>query len=174
MGDAGAVATDDEELACTIRILGNYGSRNKYENIYPGVNSRLDELQAALLRVKLKGLEQEIQSRRETARAYLDGITNPKIILPKWEKIEQHVFHLFVICSANRDDLQKFLHDQGIQTLIHYPIPPHKQKADNSFLNLKLPITEKIHKEVLSLPISPVMGCQEVQYVIEAVRKFEP
>lgn len=172
LGDAGAVTTNKDELAQTIRALGNYGSHIKYENLYQGLNSRLDEMQAALLRVKLKHVEREAQSRREIAKAYLEGIKNSKVILPQWQTDEQHVFHLFVIRTHERDSLQKYLADNGVQTLIHYPIPPHKQKAYQAWSNLSFPITEKIHQEVLSLPISPLMNETDVQQVIKLVNDY--
>jgi dTDP-4-amino-4,6-dideoxygalactose transaminase len=154
LGDAGAVTTNDDDLAQTIRALGNYGSHKKYENLYQGVNSRLDELQAALLRVKLRHLDQEIEARREIAHSYLQGINNPLIQRPYCSDGDDHVFHLFVIRCKERDKLQAYLQEKGIQTLIHYPIPPHKQKAYPELSHLNLPITEAIHNEVLSLPMS--------------------
>lgn len=157
LGDAGAVTTNDEELAQTVRALGNYGSHKKYENLYQGVNSRLDEMQAALLRVKLKNLDKETAARRGVARLYLEQIKNPAIVLPKWEREEQHVFHLFVVRCEKRDELQNYLMQHGIQTLIHYPVPPHKQKAFFGWNMKQFKITESIHKKILSLPISPVM-----------------
>jgi len=169
LGDAGAVTTKDEELANTIRVLGNYGSHKKYENLYQGVNSRLDEMQAALLRVKLKRLDQETIARRNVARIYLERINNPIVALPEWEVNEQHVFHLFVIRCSKRDELQNYLDKCGIQTLIHYPLPPHKQQAFIKWPNQDLLITESIHKEVLSLPVSPVMSLANVYEVVEGV-----
>ena len=157
LGDAGAVTTNNKELADTIRALANYGSDEKYVNKYQGLNSRLDEIQAAVLRVKLKKIEQDIEKRRQVATAYLNGITNKNIILPFVTNRKAHVWHLFVIRTKNRDELQQYLTDHGIQTLIHYPIPPHKQKAYTAWNTLSFPITEQIHKEVLSLPISPVL-----------------
>ena len=181
LGDAGAVTTNDDELAETIRALGNYGSHKKYENLYQGLNSRLDEMQAALLRVKLRHLDNETQRRREIAIAYAQGITNPKISLPikntnlSTNALEHHAFHLFVIRTTQREKLQAYLSEHGIQTMIHYPIAPHHQKAYEShqaWSNLSLPITENIHQEVLSLPISPVMSDVDVQQVIIAVNIF--
>ena len=173
LGDAGAVTTNDEELAQAIRTLRNYGSLVKYENIYQGVNSRLDEIQAALLRVKLKHLEDEIQHRRKVAKAYLDGIKNPLVQLPKYKNHEEHVFHLFVVRTQKRKKLQDYLLDNGIHTLIHYPIPPYRQKAYKGLFNKKYPITEKIHQEILSLPISPVLEDEKVQKVIRVINKYE-
>ncbi|MCG7928255.1 MAG: DegT/DnrJ/EryC1/StrS family aminotransferase, partial [Candidatus Thiodiazotropha taylori] len=155
LGDAGAITTDNDKLAETIKALRNYGSHKKYENIYQGVNSRLDEIQAAMLRVKLNYLDQETSSRRLIASRYIREINNPAIRLPLWEVEEQHVFHLFMIRTENRQALQQHLADKGIQTVIHYPIPPHKQQCYNSFNQVSLPVTEAIHEQVLSLPISP-------------------
>jgi len=171
LGDAGAVTTSDKELADTIRILGNYGSKEKYKNIYQGVNSRLDEIQAAFLRVKLKHLDDEIQKRREVARRYLDEIKNPLINLPSWKNIEQHVFHLFVIQTSNRAQVQKYLLNQGIQTLIHYPIAPHQQNSYQGWFDKCYPKTERIHQTVLSLPMSPTLTSNEMDIVIKVVNE---
>lgn len=179
LGDAGAVTTNDDELADVIRTIGNYGSKKKYENILKGLNSRLDEIQAAVLRVKLKYLDAENQRRREIAQFYCDNIKNENIILPNSSfnhSITQsfnHVWHLFVIRTKERGRLQKYLTENGIQTLIHYPIPPHKQVAYKELRNLSLPITEKIHAEVLSLPISPVMTDEEVKFVVDLINRFD-
>jgi len=165
LGDAGAVTTDDETLAKTIRALGNYGSHKKYENLYQGVNSRLDEIQAAMLRVKLRHLDYEIESRRNVAEYYLKHIDNPEIQLPAVANREGHVWHLFVIRSAMRDELQQHLAKQGVQTLIHYPVPPHRQKAYLRWRSQHHPLTENIHKTVLSLPMGPTLstqGCNKV------------
>lgn len=167
LGDGGAVITNDEQLAKTIQSLRNYGSETKYQNEYIGVNSRLDELQAAFLNVKLPHLDKENNIRRTIANRYLSEIKNDKLTLPFWDLSDNHVFHLFVIRTKSRDDLQNYLLDNGIQTMIHYPIPPHKQKAFSSWNNLSFPITEKIHNEILSLPISPVMTDDEVSFVIK-------
>jgi dTDP-4-amino-4,6-dideoxygalactose transaminase len=167
LGDAGAVTTNDAQLAKTIEALRNYGSHKKYENLYQGYNSRLDELQAAFLNVKLKYIEQDIEGRRQVANYYLKNIENPEIILPNVINEIGHVWHLFVIRTKKRDALQKYLIDNGVQSLIHYPIPPHKQKAYQIFNSLCFPITEKIHKEVLSLPISPVISLEEVKTIID-------
>lgn len=172
LGDAGALATHDEALAKMVRGLGNYGSYRKYENEFQGVNSRLDEIQAAMLSVKLVHLDREIVARRKVATAYLEGIDNPGVRLPHLNAPEQHVWHLFVVRCERREELQRHLHDSGVQTLIHYPIPPHKQQAYSAFGNLSLPLTEAIHREVLSLPISPVMSEDEVQAVVRAVNAF--
>jgi len=172
LGDAGAVTTNDEELAATIRALGNYGSHKKYENLYKGVNSRLDEMQAAFLRVKLKHLDNEIQSRREVAKRYLDRIKNTSIKLPSWQSVEQHAFHLFVIRTTKRKELQKYLLDNGIQTLIHYPIPPHKQEAYTEWKDESCPISEQVHNEVLSLPVSSVQNLKDTEKIVEALNDF--
>ncbi|HCN12758.1 MAG TPA: aminotransferase [Chryseobacterium sp.] len=173
LGDAGAITTSDSELAKTIRALANYGSNEKYVNIYQGLNSRLDEIQAAVLDVKLKYIEADNQRRREIAQRYILEIKNPKIILPKDPKdVLEHVWHLFVGRTSERYSLQKYLLENGIQTLIHYPIPPHQQEAYKNLNPLSFPITEKIHREVLSLPISPVMEDEEVHKVIEIINKF--
>lgn len=175
LGDGGAVVTNDEQLAKTIQSLRNYGSETKYQNDFVGVNSRLDELQAAFLNVKLPHLDKENNIRRKIANRYLSEIKNDKIVLPTLSfrgTNQSHVFHLFVIRTKNRDNLQNYLLEHGIQTMIHYPIPPHKQKAFLSWNNLYFPITEKIHNEILSLPISPVMTDDEVDFVISILNKY--
>lgn len=173
LGDGGAVATNDTQLADTIRALANYGSNRKYVNIYKGLNSRLDELQAAVLDVKLKYIDQENEIRRVIAKKYIKGITNLKIILPvNPVDEEEHVWHVFVIRCTERDRLQQYLADKGVQTVIHYPTAPHKQRAYKELNHLSFPITEEIHNEVLSLPISPVLGDDEVNRVIELINKF--
>ncbi len=173
LGDAGVVTTNEDELAKTIRALANYGSNEKYVNIFQGLNSRLDEVQAAILDVKLKYINEENEKRRQIAKRYISEIKNPKIILPENPKDEaEHVWHLFVIRTAERDHLQKYYAENEIQTLIHYPIPPHKQKAYQNLHHLSFPITEKIHQEVLSLPISPVMEDHEVTKVITTINNY--
>jgi dTDP-4-amino-4,6-dideoxygalactose transaminase len=211
LGDAGAVTTDDAELAEIVRALANYGSKKKYVNDYQGLNSRLDDIQAAVLRVKLPRLDADNQHRREIAQYYLENIKHPDIILPQLNSSElrlagrsnsegwaqssgqdesslyalrstlyaqnspltaSHVWHLFVIRTARRKELQQYLADNEIQTLIHYPVPPHKQKAYREFNHLSLPLTEKIHEEVLSLPLSQVMAEAEVTMVVEVLNKF--
>jgi len=172
LGDAGAVTCKDALLTKTIRTLANYGSEEKYVNKYQGLNSRLDEIQAAVLDVKLKYIDADNEKRRKIAERYCSEITNPKIILPQLPKNpDEHVWHLFVIRTLKRDQLQKYLLENGIQTLIHYPIPPHKQKAYKYYNHLSFPITEKINEELLSLPISPVLKQEEVQKVIELLNK---
>ena len=178
LGDAGAVTTNDDELAEMVRALGNYGSKQKYVNEYQGLNSRLDELQAALLDVKLRHIDADNQRRREIAQYYIDNIKNDKVILPSVvcclsSVVEKsHVWHLFIIRTTERDHLQQYFTENGIQTLIHYPIPPHKQGAYKEMNNVTFPITELIHNEVLSLPISPVMEWEEVQRVVEVINKY--
>jgi dTDP-4-amino-4,6-dideoxygalactose transaminase len=172
LGDAGAITTNDPDLMQTIRALGNYGSHTKYENIYQGVNSRLDEMQAAMLRVKLKYLNNEIERRRTVAKIYSDGINNPVIQLPKCDNYERHTFHLFVIQTEDRDRLQAYLLRHGIQTLIHYPIPPHRQRSYQELNSLSLPVTELIHRRVLSLPMSSVLDRESIDDVINIVNSF--
>lgn len=172
LGDGGAVTTNDYELAKIIQTMRNYGSETKYYNNCIGVNSRLDELQAAFLNVKLPNLDTENEKRRAFARRYLFGINNSKIMLPDWDFSNNHVFHLFVIRTKNRDYLQDCLNANGIQTVIHYPVPPHKQKALPDWNHLSFPITEKIHNEVLSLPMSPVLTMDEVDFIIEILNKY--
>lgn len=173
LGDGGAVTCNDVELANTIRALANYGSNQKYVNTYQGLNSRLDEIQAAVLDVKMKYLDDENNIRRRIAERYNNEITNSKIILPiAPQDGGEHVWHVYVIRCQKRDLLQQFLMEHGVQSLIHYPIPPHKQKAYASLNNLIFPISEKIHDEVLSLPLSPVVTEAEVSYVIEILNKF--
>ncbi|MDT0295757.1 DegT/DnrJ/EryC1/StrS family aminotransferase [Mesonia ostreae] len=173
LGDAGAVTTNNAELASLIQQLGNYGSEKKYHNSLQGLNSRLDELQAAILNVKLPYIDQEIIKRREAAKFYQENIKNSKITLPNWnENVENHVFHLYVIRCENRDKLQAYLLENNIQTVIHYPIPPHKQSAYKEWNNLSFPITENIHESVLSLPISPIISLQEQKKIVEVLNNF--
>ena len=172
LGDGGAVVTNDTELGKVIQSLRNYGSEAKYQNEYIGVNSRLDELQAAFLNVKLPNLDAENNCRRVIAKRYLSEIKNDKIVLPFWDLSDNHVFHLFVIRTEKRNELQQYLLENGIQTMIHYPIPPHQQKAFSNWNDLSFPITEKIHNEVLSLPISPILTMDEVSFVISILNKY--
>jgi dTDP-4-amino-4,6-dideoxygalactose transaminase len=173
LGDSGAVSCKDNTLAETIRAIANYGSLEKYVNLYQGLNSRLDELQASVLKVKLKYIDNENQIRREIANRYVAGIKNDKIILPVLPEDENmHVWHLFVVRTKDREELQAYLTANGVQTLIHYPIPPHKQKAYSELNDLSFPITEQIHNEVLSLPISPVMEQGDVEKVIKIINAF--
>ena len=172
LGDGGAVTTNDNELANVIRALANYGSTKKYVNDYQGLNSRLDEIQAAILRTKLPRLDADNKRRHEIAHYYLNNITNPNIILPKHDSQLAHVWHLFVIRTSKRNYLQQYLTDNGIQTLIHYPIPPHQQLAYKEWNDLRFPATEQIHKEVISLPISPMMTDENIKIVVQMLNRF--
>lgn len=172
LGDGGAITTNDPLLAETVRALANYGSKVKYVFEYSGYNSRLDEIQAAILGVKLLYLDGDNRRRKEIAQYYQQSIVNPEIILPVIKDWNAHVFHLFVIRSTRRDELHQFMLDSGIQTLIHYPIPPHKQKAYSELNHHSLPVTEQIHNEVLSLPISQALTDEEVKLVVTAVNAF--
>ncbi|WP_407426669.1 DegT/DnrJ/EryC1/StrS family aminotransferase [Arcticibacter sp.] len=173
LGDAGAVTTDNEELAQTVRTLANYGSSQKYVFEFQGLNSRLDEIQAAVLNVKLKYLDRDTIRRKQVAKSYLEKIKNEDIVLPKVESFDSNVFHIFPVRTSRRADLQNYLANRDIQTLIHYPIPPHLQQAYKNWSKKDLPITEQIHREVLSLPISPVISDDEVNNVIEALNLFK-
>lgn len=173
LGDGGAVTTDNDELASVIRALANYGSNKKYVFNYKGLNSRLDEIQAAILRIKLSRLDADNQHRREIAQFYIDNIKHAEVILPNLKGWNTHVFHLFVIYCKRRDELQKYLTDKEIQTLIHYPIPPHKQKCYHEWNNLNLQITEQIHNEVLSLPMSPVITKEDVKLICETINEWK-
>lgn len=173
LGDGGAVTTNDDILAETIRSLANYGASAKYINRYKGKNSRLDEIQAAVLSLKLKRLDKDNDRRRDIAREYMRGIDNPLIELPVVMDWERNVFHVFPIRCKKRDELQDFLKRNGIDTLIHYPIPAHKQDAYAEWNEMQLPITESIHAEELSLPISSVMPTEEVNIVVAKINEFE-
>jgi dTDP-4-amino-4,6-dideoxygalactose transaminase len=173
MGDAGAVTTDDDQLADIIRSLGNYGSSRKYVFDYVGRNSRLDEMQAALLRVKLRHLDDDNERRRQIARRYEQGISNPLITLPARTADAENVYHLFPIFTPWRDALQQYLCEHGVETLVHYPIPPHQQRCYGEWHHLSLPITERISREELSLPMSPALGDDEVDEVIRLVNEFK-
>lgn len=172
LGDAGAITTNDESLANVLYSLRNYGSEKKYHNEFIGTNSRLDELQAAFLNVKLPYLDSDNEQRKAIAKRYLSEIKNDKIILPTWDLSDNHVFHLLVIRTNNREQFQNYLSENEIETMIHYPIPPHKQKAFATWNSLSFPITEQIHNEVLSLPISPIMTDEEVDFVIETINNY--
>jgi dTDP-4-amino-4,6-dideoxygalactose transaminase len=194
LGDGGAVTTSDDDLAAVIRALANYGSSEKYIHDYRGLNSRLDEIQAAVLRVKLPRLDADNQRRREIAGVYLNNIDIPGLILPGTKSSgpppgshepevtgqqlpgtipgPDHVWHLFVVRHPERDRLRQYLGENGVQTLIHYPVPPHKQKAYAVYSELDLPVTEKIHREVVSLPVSQVMTMNEVNQVVEIINRF--
>jgi len=173
LGDAGAVVTDDAELADRVAALRNYGSAAKYEHRYAGVNSRLDEMQAALLRVKLAHLDAETARRREIAQRYRDGIRHADIALPATGGDGAHVWHLFVVRCAARDALQNHLRAHGVHTLVHYPLPPHRQGAFPELSGATLPITERLHREVLSLPIGPSLSDEAVEHVVAACNAFE-
>ena len=172
IGDGGAVTTNDEELFNKIKAIANYGSDRKYHHIYKGVNSRLDEIQAAVLDVKLKHLDSDNNKRREISKYYRENIKNSKLILPETYDEKSHVWHIFAVRTQNRDEFQKYLTEKGIQTIIHYPTPPHKQGAYKEWNNLSFPITEEIHNTILSLPISPVMTDSEIEKVVEVVNEF--
>ncbi len=182
LSDAGAVTTDNDELAELIRALGNYGCTKKYISDYQGLNSRLDEIQAAMLRVKLRRLDADNQHRREIARFYCENITNAEVVLPESKENHllypvttnlSHVWHLFVIRHRERDQLQKYLKENGIQTLIHYPVPPHKQRAYKEWNNISYPITEQIHREVLSLPVGPVVNMNDIRFISDIFSKYD-
>ena len=172
LGDAGAITTEDAELAQTVRALRNYGSHEKYKNLFKGVNSRLDEIQAAMLRVKLLKLESETQHRRVLANIYLQNIHHPGVVLPRINNAQQHVWHLFVIRCSQREALQQHMIASGIQTQIHYPIPPHRQQAYREWNAQSFPLTETLHQEVLSLPIGPTLNEHDALQVVNAVNGF--
>ena len=172
LGDGGAITTNDDELTDVIFSLRNYGSKIKYESEIIGVNSRLDELQAAFLNVKLSHLDTENQIRRQIAKRYLSEIKNDKIVLPFWDGSENHVFHLFIIRTPNRQALQNYLKNNEIETMIHYPIPPHKQKALSNWNHLSFPITEKIHEEVVSIPMNATLTDEEIEHIITILNKY--
>lgn len=173
LGDGGCVTTNDKSLADCLRALANYGSELKYINRYKGVNSRLDEVQAAVLRVKLLRLDQDNQQRRNIARYYKEHIQNPAVLLPEVTDWDAHVFHVFPILSDKRDALQAFLEEKGVQTMIHYPVPPHKQAAFAAWNNLRFPVTESIHARELSLPVSPVQTLKETAFVCNCINDFK-
>lgn len=174
LGDGGAITTNDDELAKRLRALRNYGSHEKYYNLYKGVNSRLDEIQAAVLRVKLRYLDEENEKRRKIAEYYLTHIKNDKVILPFVDEKNRlsHVWHLFVVRVKKRKEFQNYLQSHGIQTLIHYPIPPHKQNAYSELNNLKLLVTEEIHNMVVSLPISPILTFEHVNKIVQVINNY--
>lgn len=173
LGDAGAVTTNDEELARTIRAVANYGSTRKYVFRYIGRNSRLDEIQAAVLDVKLRHLDADNSRRKEVAQMYIRGINNPAVTVPDIKNWDANVFHIFPVRTKRRDELQKYLTENGVQTIIHYPIPPHRQECYSDWNSWSLPITEKIHDEELSLPISPVITDEEVNEVIRLINEWQ-
>ncbi|WP_317469996.1 DegT/DnrJ/EryC1/StrS family aminotransferase [Bacteroides hominis] len=171
-GDAGAVTTNDQELAKVIRAIANYGSTKKYVFKYIGRNSRLDEIQAAVLNVKLKYLDEDVAIRKKVAKYYIDNIRNPKIVVPIVNDWDSHAFHIFPIRCEQRDELQKYLAANGVQTIIHYPIPPHKQECYKEWNHLSLPITEQIHAEELSLPMSSVMNLCDIKNVVKILNVY--
>jgi len=172
MGDGGCVTTNDDELAYRIRAIANYGSDYKYHHIFKGTNSRLDEIQAAVLDIKLKHLDEDNKRRREIAKFYRENIKNPNIILPQLKEEENHVWHIFAVRVNDRDKLKKYLEGNGIETNIHYPTAPHKQECYKELEHLSFPVSEKIHKQVLSLPISPVLTRNEVMQVVEVINGY--
>lgn len=173
LGDGGAVTTNDEQLAQMVRTLANYGSSRKYVFNYCGRNSRLDEIQAAVLDVKLRHLDEDNNRRKEVARYYIENINNPAIVLPKVEDWDANVFHIFPIRCNRRDELQAYLTENGVQTIIHYPIPPHKQKCYKEWDGMSLPITEKIHREELSLPMGPCLTDEQMSFVVNVINRFK-
>lgn len=172
-GDAGAITTDNEEIANLVRVLANYGSSKKYVFDYIGENSRLSEMDATVLDVKLKHLDEDNNRRKQIAKMYYKGIKNPLIKMPSILPDEQNVFHIFPVFTKQRDKLQQYLKEKEIGTIIHYPIPPHKQQAYKEWNNYSFPVTEKIHNEELSLPMSPTLTDEQVQYVIATINEWE-
>jgi len=177
LGDAGAITTNNEELAKVIRAWRNYGSHVKYQNLYKGLNSRLDEIQAALLTIKLKFLDQDNQRRREIADFYLRTISNEKVILPQVAgnravTFAAHVWHVFPVRVKDRSAFQKHLKENNVESVVHYPIPPHRQEAYKEWAHLSLPLTEQIHDEIISIPLSPVMSSEEVQTLVEIINLY--
>lgn len=172
-GDAGAITTNDKEIADLVRVLGNYGSSKKYVFDYVGENSRLDEISAAVLAVKLKHLDSDNNRRKEIAKMYYQGLKNPKVSYPSILEEEKNVFHQFPVFTEERDRLQNYLKENDIGTMIHYPIPPHKQAAYKEWNNLSYPVTEKIHATELSLPMSPTLTNEQVKYVIETINNWK-
>jgi len=172
LGDGGAVVTKNKKVASLIRVLANYGSTKKYYNSLKGMNSRLDELQAGFLNIKLPYLDENNEYRRKVAKRYLSEIKNPKIKLPAYGGAKNHVFHVFAVLCNNRDDLQLYLEENEVQTMIHYPVPPHFQEAYKELKEQSHPVSERIHKHELSLPISPVISMEEISKVINVVNRF--
>lgn len=172
LGDGGMITTNDAALYKKLQALRNYGSHRKYENLYQGMNSRLDELQAAILKVKLSYLDEENKNRYLKAEYYCKNIKNELIVLPEMTDSSNNVWHVFPIRTTNRDAFRTYLREYNIETVIHYPVPPHKQKAYSEWNDLSYPITENIHREILSLPISPVMEKEELQYVVDVINAY--
>ncbi len=173
LGDAGAITTNDDSLAETVRALGNYGSSEKYIFPYKGRNSRLDEIQAAILRVKLRHLVTDLELRKQIAAFYIDHIRHPEIVLPQINNYDAHVFHIFPIRTKYREKLQNYLAENGIQTMIHYPVPPHRQACYAEYDQLSLPVTEQIHREELSLPLNPVLTQREKEKIVKVINNFK-
>jgi len=179
LGDAGAITTNDDELASILKALRNYGSHEKYKNLFQGVNSRLDELQALFLSIKLKHLDNDNNERRKIAHYYINNITNNHIVLPVKKGTDviaelSHVWHIFPVLVANRDHFQQYLTENSVQTIIHYPVPPHHQPAYKEWKDFSYPISEKIHRKIISIPISPVMSAAEYKQVVEVVNNYKP
>lgn len=172
LGDGGAVTTNDPALAEAVRALANYGSQKKYVFKYTGRNSRLDEIQAAVLDVKLKYLDEDNAHRQAIAKYYYEHISNPLVTLPERLPDAQNVYHLFPILCSRRDELQAYLKEKGVGTLIHYPIPPHKQECYKEYAHLSLPVTEKMALEELSIPIGPCISLEEAAEVVSQINGF--
>ncbi len=172
LGDAGAITTSDDKLSDILRALKNYGSKEKYIFDYKGLNSRMDEIQAAVLRVKLKYIDKENSLRKKIARRYIKEINNPKLLVPNLDYIENNVFHIFPVLSKERSKLKEYLFNNGVETLIHYPIPPHKQKCYKEFSSLDLPVTQMIHSLELSIPLNPTLQEDQVSLIIDLLNKF--
>lgn len=172
LGDGGAVTTNNQQLADAVRSIANYGTKEKYVLQYKGVNSRLDEMQAAVLSIKLKYMDKDIAERRRIALFYKENIKNAQIALPSFDNLEEHSFHLFVIRTPKRDELKNYLAENGIQTQIHYPIPPHKQEAYKEWNNLSFPVTEEIHNTILSIPLFVGLKLEEMEYVVNVINNW--
>lgn len=173
LGDAGGITTSDKDLFDRVKAIANYGSDFKYHHIYKGINSRMDEIQAALLDIKLQYLDNDNSRRREIAKYYRENIKNPYVILPKTYDEKSHVWHVFTIRTEKRDALCKYLNDNGIQTNIHYPTPPHKQNAYKEWNEQSFPITEEIHRTIMSIPISPILNDEEVKQIVEIINDWK-
>lgn len=173
LGDGGAITTNNQNLYEKIKALANYGSHKKYCNLYKGFNSRLDEIQAAVLDIKLKYLDNDNNKRREISKYYRKNIKNPLVTLPQTYHEKAHVWHVFPVRTQNRDEFRQYLTENGVQTVIHYPTPPHKQQAYKEWNDLSFPITEKIHKEIISIPISPIMEDNEIDKVIDVINNWK-
>ena len=172
LGDGGAVTTNDDELANCIKALRNYGSEEKYKNIYKGVNSRLDEIQASILTEKLKNLDKDNQKRRKIAERYINEIKNKHLVLPFWDKSENHVFHIFGVRVRDREHFQDYLLQNQIYTVIHYPIPPHQQDCMKEFSQQSFPVSEQIHREIISLPCHQMLTEEEVSFIISIINEY--